>query len=92
MATSLIALLIFKEGIGKSMWIAISLITFSSIILSVENLNSFSFSIGSIFVILACLLWGFENNCTRMLSLKDLLQIVVVNSFSFCWTSSLSHY
>ncbi|WP_199242502.1 DMT family transporter [Desulfosporosinus fructosivorans] len=77
-ATSLVALLIFKESIGKSMWIAISLITLSSIVLSVEDLNSFSFSIGSIFVILACLCWGFENNCTRMLSLKDPQQIVVV--------------
>lgn len=80
-ATSLIALLIFKESIGKRMWIAISLISLSSIILSVEDLSSFSFSIGSIFVILACLCWGFENNCTRMLSLKDPLQIVVVKGF-----------
>lgn len=80
-ATSLIALLIFKEAIGKRMWIAIFLITLSSIILSVEDLSGFSFSIGSIFVILACLCWGFENNCTRTLSLKDPLQIVVVKGF-----------
>lgn len=77
-ATSLIALFIFKETIGKRMWLAISLITISSIILSVSNFSSFSFSIGSIFVLLACLSWGFENNCTRMLSLKDPMQIVVV--------------
>ncbi|KUO71507.1 MAG: hypothetical protein APF81_11055 [Desulfosporosinus sp. BRH_c37] len=80
-ATSLIALLIFKEAIGKRMWIAISLITLASIILSVEDLTSFSFSNGSIFIILACFCWGFENNCTRMLSLKDPLQIVVVKGF-----------
>ncbi|HYF84460.1 MAG TPA: DMT family transporter [Clostridia bacterium] len=80
-ATALIALSIFKEAIGKRMWIAISLITISSIILSVKDFSSFSFSIGSIFVIMACLCWGFENNCTRMLSLKDPLQIVVVKGF-----------
>lgn len=80
-ATSLIALLIFKETIGKRMWIAISLITLSSIILSVEDLSSFSFSIGSVFVLLACICWGLENNCTRMLSLKDPLQIVVIKGF-----------
>lgn len=80
-ATSLIALLIFKEAIGKRMWFAIALITLSSILLSIEDLSSFSFSVGSIFVILACLCWGFENNCTRMLSLKDPLQIVVVKGF-----------
>ena len=77
-ATALIALFIFKETIGKRMWIAIALITVSSIILSVDDLSSLSFSIGSVFVLLACVSWGLENNCTRMLSLKDPLQIVVV--------------
>ena len=80
-ATSLIALFVFKEAIGRRMWIAISLITLSSIILSVQDFSSLSFSIGSIFVIAACLGWGLENNCTRMLSLKDPLQIVVVKGF-----------
>ncbi len=80
-ATTLIALFIFKETIGKRMWIAISLITLSSMILSLKDMSSLSFSIGSIFVLLACISWGFENNCTRMLSLKDPLQIVVVKGF-----------
>ena len=80
-ATSLIAWLIFKETIGKRMWFAIILITISSIILSFTDLSSFSFSIGSTFVLLACISWGFENNCTRMLSLKDPLQIVVIKGF-----------
>ena len=80
-ATSLIALFIFKEAIGKRMWIAIALITLSSIILSVEDFSSLTFSIGSFFVIVACISWGFENNCTRMLSMKDPLQIVVIKGF-----------
>jgi drug/metabolite transporter (DMT)-like permease len=79
--TSLVALFIFKEVIGKRLWVGIILITLASIILSFEDLSSFSFSVGSIFVFLACLCWGFENNCTRMLSLKDPLQIVVVKGF-----------
>lgn len=80
-ATSLIALFIFKETIGKRMWLAISLITISSAMLSVSEFRDFSFSVGSIFVLFACLAWGFENNCTRMLSLKDPMQIVVVKGF-----------
>lgn len=76
--TSLIALFIFKEAIGKRLWIAICFITISSIILSVADFSSFAFSIGSIFVLLACICWGFENNCTRMMSLKDPMQIVIV--------------
>lgn len=77
-ATALIALSIFKETVGKRMWLAILLITVSSIVLSVEDYRSFSFSIGSIFVLLACVCWGFENNCTRKLSMKDPRKIVVI--------------
>jgi drug/metabolite transporter (DMT)-like permease len=80
-ATAMIALFIFNEAVGKRMWIAIILITLSSVILSVDDFGSLSFSVGSLFVVLACICWGFENNCTRMLSLKDPLQIVVVKGF-----------
>lgn len=77
-ATSVIALVVFKEAISRRLWLSISLITLSSIILSIENFSSFSFSTGSIFVLLACIFWGFENNCTRKLSIKDPLQIVII--------------
>ena len=80
-ATSIIALLIFKERIGKRLWIAISLITLSSILLSVEDASSFSFSIGSLYVLAACVCWGLENNCTRCLSKSDPLEIVVIKGF-----------
>lgn len=77
-ATSLIALFLFKEAIGKRMWIAIGFITVASIVLTIEDAGSFKLSLGSIFVLLAGIAWGLENNCTRMLSLKDPLQIVVI--------------
>ncbi|GKX28801.1 membrane protein [Vallitalea longa] len=80
-ATSLIALLIFKETITKRLWLSIVLISISSILLSIEDMNSFSFSLGSILVLLACICWGFENNCTRKLSQKDPLQIVIIKGF-----------
>ena len=80
-ATSIIALLIFKERIGKRLWIAISLITLSSILLSVEDSSSFSFSFGSLYVLAACVCWGLENNCTRCLSKTDPLEIVVIKGF-----------
>ena len=77
-ATSLIAFIIFKEAISRRVFLAISLITISSILISVEDLNSLSFTMGSIFVLLACICWGLENNCTRKLSVKDPLEIVIV--------------
>ena len=80
-ATSLIALLIFKESIGRRMWLAITLIIVASALLTIYDQGSFTFSIGSVFVLLACVCWGFENNSTRMLSIKDPLQVVVVKGF-----------
>lgn len=80
-ATAVIALLIFREAISRRLWLAIVLVTISSAILSVEDVTSFTFSCGSIFVLLACVCWGLENNCTRMISHKDPLEIVVIKGF-----------
>lgn len=84
-ATTVIALLIFKEDVSSKLWSAIFLITISSIILSFEGTLSFKFSIGSIFVIIATCCWGFENNFTRKISDKSTYQIVVLKGiFSGC--------
>ena len=80
-ATSLIALVIFKEAISRRLWFAIVLVTISSILLSFEDMSSLEFSWGSLFVLLACICWGFENNCTRMLSSKNPAQIVIIKGF-----------
>ena len=80
-ATSIIALAVFRETISRRLWLAIALVTLSSIILSFEDMSSLSFSYGSIFVLLACVCWGMENNCTRMLSSKNPLEIVVIKGF-----------
>ena len=50
-------------------------------ILSFEHTDSLSFSHGSLFVLLSCVCWGFENNCTRKLSSKNPLEIVIVKGF-----------
>ena len=88
-ATTVIALCIFKEAVSKRLWIAIALITLSSIILSFEGTESLQFSYGSLFVLLATICWGFENNCTRNISSKDTYEIVTVKGF-FSGLGSLS--
>ena len=80
-ATTVIALAIFKEAVSKRLWLAMVLITLSSAILSFEDMSSFQFSLGSVFVLLACVCWGFENNCTRKMSESDPLEIVVIKGF-----------
>ena len=77
-ATTVIALFIFKEAVTKRLWLAIALITLSSILLSFEGVGSFQFSYGSLFVLLATICWGFENNCTRNISSKSTYEIVVL--------------
>ena len=77
-ATTVIALLIFKEKVSKKLWAAIGLITLSSIILSFGGEGSFSFSVGSLFVLGATACWGLENNCTRSISEKSTYQIVTI--------------
>ena len=77
-ATSLIALFVFKEIISKRLWLAISLVTVASVILSFEGEGAFRFNMGSLFVFGACLCWGLENNCTRALSRKSSYKIVTI--------------
>ena len=77
-ATTLIALFIFREAVSKRLWAAIALITLSSILLSFAGTDSFRFSYGSLFVLLATVCWGFENNCTRNIASKSTYEIVVL--------------
>lgn len=77
-ATSLIAFFIFKETISKRLGFAIILVTIASIALSFEGKGSFDFNTGSLFVLGAASCWGFENNCTRMLSSKSSVQITTI--------------
>lgn len=80
-ATSVIALIVFHEAISRRLWLAIGLVTVASLILSFEDVSSFSFSTGSLLVLMACVCWGFENNCTRMLSEKNPIEIVIIKGF-----------
>lgn len=77
-ATALIALMIFKEKISARLWCGILFVTLACAILSFEDISSLQFSYGSLCVLLAGLCWGVENNCTRKLSQKDPLQIVLL--------------
>jgi drug/metabolite transporter (DMT)-like permease len=77
-ATALIALAVFREKISARLWTGIFCVTLSCALLSFEDLSGFMFSFGSIFILLACVCWGIENNCTRKLSSKDPLMIVLL--------------
>ena len=77
-ATSVIALAVFKEPVSKRLWTAVALITLASAMLSFEGTESLRLSLGSAFVLLASSCWGLENNCTRKISSKSTYEIVVL--------------
>jgi len=74
--TTLIALFFFRESISRRALAAIFVITLASIFLSTNFEGGFAFSLGALGVILACVLWGVDNNFTRNISAKDPLTIV----------------
>lgn len=88
-ATTVIALLLFQEAVTKRLWGAIALITVSSILLSFDGAESLRFSTGSLFVLLATICWGFENNCTRKISSKSTFEIVFIKG-SCCGLGSMA--
>lgn len=77
-ATAIIALAVFKERISPRLWFGILFVTLSCALLSFEDISGLKFSFGSFFILAACVCWGFENNCTRKISSKDPLQIVLL--------------
>ena len=77
-ATTLIALVAFREAVSARLWAGIGLIALASGLLSFENAESLRFSTGSLLVLLATLCWGLENNCTRKISDKSAYEIVVL--------------
>lgn len=79
--TSLLALLLFKEAVGRRMWLAIGLMTLASVLLSVQLPANLSWTPGAIWILLACISWGLENNCTRMLSLNNPFDVVILKGF-----------
>lgn len=77
-ATSLIALFVFKEVVSKRLFAAIGLVTLASVILGFEGTEGFTLNVGSLFVLGACTCWGMENNCTKMISSKSSVEIVII--------------
>ncbi len=77
-ATTFLAVLFFHERAGRRLLAAIGLITLSCVLLSLDQEGALRFSPGALFVLLACVCWGLENNCTSSLSEKDTRQIVIL--------------
>ena len=87
-ATALTALLVFREKISPRLWLGILCVTASCILLFPDGTENLRFPVGSLLILLAAVCWGFENNCTRKISSKDPLQIVLLKGI-FSGTGSV---
>jgi len=73
-----VAMVVLDIAAPILLMVGISMTTTASAILSFEGAGAFVFNQGSLFVLSACLCWGFENNCTKMISNKSSVEIVVI--------------
>lgn len=75
--TVLIASLMFRESVGKRVWLTLVLVTVGGMILTVTG-SGWGLSVGAVGIIAACFLWGLDNNLTRNISAKDPISIVAI--------------
>ena len=95
-STTLVAALLFKEAVGRRIWLAVLCVTAASILLSFNTGGEWGFSVSAVGVLGACVLWGIDNNFTRNISSKDPLIIAAIKgigagSFSFLLAKILNN-
>jgi len=77
-ATTTIAVLVFREAVSKRALWAVVCVGIASILLTWDTSEQWGLSLGALGVLGACILWGIDNNFTRRISAKDPLTIVLV--------------
>ena len=81
-ATTLVAALAFHEAVGKRVWSAVAFVTIASVLLSLDATGEWGFSLGAVGILVACVLWGIDNNFARNISSKDPIDIVIIKGIA----------
>lgn len=76
--TTLVAGLLFREAIGREVWLAAVIMLVASLLLSYDTQTGFHLSLHALAVIGACLFWAFDNNLTRHVSASDPVVIAML--------------
>jgi drug/metabolite transporter (DMT)-like permease len=76
--TTLLAALIFREAVARRVWLAMVLMVIAGGVLSAASTAASLAVIPTLGVILACALWGVDNNLTRAVSHRDALGIAAL--------------
>lgn len=81
-ATGFIAFTLFRESVGKLAWWAIAAVAIGGALLSLDPSGGWGISLGGLLVLGACVAWGFDNNFTSRISLKDPKRIVAIKGLA----------
>ncbi|MBE0635661.1 EamA family transporter, partial [Candidatus Bipolaricaulota bacterium] len=81
-ATGLLAFMLFRESVGRRTWGAILAVALGGVLLTLDPSGGWGISLGAILVLGACLAWGFDNNFTGRISLKDPKRIVAIKGIA----------
>lgn len=74
--TLLVALVVFKEKLRGLSWVALGFIVLGVVISNLQL--TLAFQTGQLWILLAMLLWGIENNVSKKLSLGNPLNVVMI--------------
>jgi drug/metabolite transporter (DMT)-like permease len=76
--TTLVAALVFREAVGRQIWLAAGIMLAASSLLAYDPSSHYLLSLHSLAVIGGCLFWALDNNLTRNISASDPVAITMV--------------
>ncbi len=77
-ATTLIAVAVFRESVSRRVWAALGCITASCILLTRDPAAGPGLSLPALGILLTCLFWAVDNNLGQRLSAKDPLLVISI--------------
>lgn len=87
--TTMVAAFLFGEYIGNRIWLAVTCIIASCLLVSYDPGGLFIFSLPALGIIATCTFWSLENNLNQKIAGKDPIRIVtlkglIAGSATFC--------
>ncbi|MBP2134122.1 drug/metabolite transporter (DMT)-like permease [Methanomicrobium sp. W14] len=81
-ASTLIAVTVCREPVGRRVWAALCLITLACLALAYSPGSEFGLSLGALGIVLTCICWGIDTNIERKLSSKDPFEIILAKGMT----------
>ena len=80
--TMLIAALLFREAVGRRVWVAAALMLAGGLVLSSQPQAGLKLSLHALAIVGACLCWALDNNLTRKISASDPVVLAMVKGLA----------